>query len=477
MSKPPNLLLFMPETLRADAVYGPPTTRAVTPNFDRLASEGVSFTNAFAQMSYCTPSRCSMFTGLYPHTTGHRSIWHLLQRGERNLFLDLKEAGYRNVVFGKNDLLAPDFVADCFDEWDTRVQPDRKSVRVVPTPHAERLAPAMYHGLREGACHDTDWAWTESALQFLDEEHDRPWCLFLPLVFAHPWYVAEEPYFSMHERGALPTPIPPGKLDEKRAYRKLYHHFAFPDEMTEADCREIKGVYFGMVSRVDAQLGQILGKLSKRGLDADTVVVAFSDHGDYAGDYGMVEKCPYGFEDCLLRVPLIFRVPGAAPRQVDALCEMTDLYATLMDLAGLETKHHQFGRSLVPAIKGDTDTHRDAVFAEGGRLAGEEHWGIRGLGSENWYAKRAKLVHENADVSLSRCAMIRTCDFQYTYCTNDVDELFDLRSDPNAVVNVAEHPDYCAVRTELRERVLNWMLGTSDTLPLEQGPRSWPPRK
>ena len=62
-----------------------------TPHIDRLAGEGVTFANAFAPMAYCTPSRCCMFTGLYPHTNGHRSIWHLLQKHERNLFQDLKE--------------------------------------------------------------------------------------------------------------------------------------------------------------------------------------------------------------------------------------------------------------------------------------------------------------------------------------------------------------------------------------------------
>jgi arylsulfatase A-like enzyme len=398
----------------------------------------------------------------------------MLQRGERNLFQDLKEAGYRNVVFGKNDLLSADFAPDCFEEWCTRVPPEPASVRRVPSPESERLNSAMYLGLREGECHDGDWAHTQSALRFLEEEHDRPWCLFLPLSFAHPWYVVEEPYFSLHDRGSLPAPLPPGDLGRMRAYRRLYHEFAFPEGMNEADCREIKAVYFGMVSRVDAQLGQILEKLAEQGLEDDTVVVAFSDHGDYAGDYGMVEKCPYGFEECLLRVPLIFRVPGLAPREVSGLCEMTDLYATLMELAGLEPGHHQFGHSLVPAMQGEAEALRDAVFAEGGRLAGEDHWGIQGLAPGNWYAKRRDALSGDPDVTLSRCVMIRTEEFQYTHCTNDVDELFDLRTDPDALVNVAEAPEYRGVREHLHARILDWMLETSDTLPLQQEPRHWP---
>lgn len=474
MSERPNLLLFFPETVRGDAVHDPPGTGAVTPNFDRLRSEGVSFTHAFAQMAYCTPSRCSMFTGLYPHTHGHRSIWHLLQRGERNLFQDLKDAGYRNVVFGKNDLIASDFAAECFDEWRTRVQPDPGTARIVRSAASERLNSAMYQGLREGECHDGDWARIESALRFLDEDHDQPWCLFLPLSFAHPWYVVEEPYFSMHDREALAAPIPPVGGERARAYRSLYRDFAFPNGIDEADCREIKAVYFGMISRVDAQLGRILDRLAERGLEDDTIVAALSDHGDYAGDYGMVEKCPYGFEDCLLRVPLIFRVPGVGSREIDGLCEMNDLYATLMELVGLEPNHHQLGHSLVPAIFGEADTNRDAVFAEGGRLTGEEHWGIQGLDPQNWYAKRRDVVSRNPEASLSRCAMIRTRDFSYTYCSNDVDELFDLRHDPDGVVNVAGSADYADIHTHLRDRLLNWMLETSDTLPLEQGSRHWP---
>lgn len=474
MGRRPNLLLFVPETVRSDAVYEAPGAGAITPSFDRLRSEGVTFTNAWAQMAYCTPSRCSMFTGLYPHTHGHRSIWHLLQPGERNLFQDLKEAGYRNVVFGKNDLIDESFAAECFDEWDLRVAPSKEPVRYAESPTAERLNSAMYLGRREGQCHDGDWARIQSALQFLDEDHDEPWCLFLPLSFAHPWYAVEEPWFSLHDRDALPAPLPPVSGDPARAYRRLYSQFAFPHGIDEADCREIKGVYYGMISRVDAQLGQLLDRLADRGLEDHTIVAALSDHGDYAGDYGMVEKCPYGFEECLLHVPLIFRVPGVEPREVQGLCEMNDLYATLMELVGLEPQHHQFGQSLAPAINGKTERLRDAVFAEGGRLPGEEHWGIEGLAPGNWYAKRRDIVNQNPEVNLSRCAMIRTSEFAYTCSANDVDELFDLRSDPDGVINDAGRPEYRDSIHSLRDRLLRWMLDTSDTLPLEQGSRHWP---
>ena len=174
---------------------------------------------------------------------------------------------------------------------------------------------------------------------------------------------------------------------------------------------------------------------------------------DFKAPHGGYKLSGLGREDGFDCVPLIFRVPGTGPGETDALCEMNDLYARLMELTGLEPKHHQRGQSLVPAINGGAAPPRDAVFAEGGRLAGEDHWGIEGLSPENWYAKRRDIVNQNPDVSLSRCAMIRTRDFRYTYCTNDVDELFDLRRDPDGVVNVAPDPDYGEVRDQLTPAV------------------------
>ena len=97
MTQSPNLLLFMPETLRADAVFGAPENRAKTPVFDQLGERGACFVNCYAQHTVCSPSRCSMFTGTYPHTGGRRTLTSLIQQWDYNLFRDLKEAGYETV--------------------------------------------------------------------------------------------------------------------------------------------------------------------------------------------------------------------------------------------------------------------------------------------------------------------------------------------------------------------------------------------
>jgi len=473
----PNLIVFLPETVRGDAVYGDLVHRAQTPNMDRLAQEGVSFTNCFCQAPYCGPSRCSMFTGLYPHTTGHRSLLHLLHNHERNFFQDLKEAGYVNVAYGKNDLLAQDAIESSFDEVDLRVKPERPTFMPNPWPDDHRFRYTFYRGCREETdYHDMDWACIESALQFLDEDHDSPFCIYLPLIFAHPPYEVEEPFFSMHDRSQMPEPIPL-ELSSRRTFMQRLHVAHGCDRLSEDDFREIKATYFGMVSRVDWQLGLLLDKLEERGLTEDTIVVVSSDHGDYAGDYGMIEKFLAGAEDCLLRVPLTMRVPGMTPAgEKAALCEMTDLYPTLMELLGLEPKHYHFGRSLTPLMYGATDVHRadihrDAVFAEGGRHLDEYQFSPY-IPDDSDYAGMRKLSASDPRVG-RRTAIVRTETYKYAYCPEDRDELYDLKADPDGVHNVVDDPAYADARKEMRERLLRWMLDTGDVLPLEKDNRQW----
>lgn len=104
--KPPNFVFFQPDEMRAEslACYGHPLIR--TPNYDRLAREGVGFDQCHVQNAQCVPSRVSMMTGLYAHCGGHRSNWHLLRLHEPHLFKYLYEAGYDIHWYGKNDLLA-----------------------------------------------------------------------------------------------------------------------------------------------------------------------------------------------------------------------------------------------------------------------------------------------------------------------------------------------------------------------------------
>ena len=110
-----NFIFFMPDELRAESVgcYGHPLVP--TPNMDALAAQGTRFEQCHVQHSVCTPSRCSMMTGWYPHVRGHRTLWHMLRPDEPNLLRYLKQAGYEVHCYGKNDLLAAESLPESVD--------------------------------------------------------------------------------------------------------------------------------------------------------------------------------------------------------------------------------------------------------------------------------------------------------------------------------------------------------------------------
>src|ERR1700688_1555411 len=132
----PNLIFFMPETLRAEiiACYGHPLVR--TPNMDRLAQQGVRFTQCHVQNTVCGPSRCSLMTGWPVHVRGHRSLYYFLRPDEPNLFRYLKQNGYDIYWYGKNDLLAPESFASSVTDWGPR--PARARPKGNPWPQDDR---------------------------------------------------------------------------------------------------------------------------------------------------------------------------------------------------------------------------------------------------------------------------------------------------------------------------------------------------
>lgn len=107
MAKRPHIIIFNPDEMRADALHHLGNEASITPNLDRLIeADGQSFSNAYCQNPVCVPSRCSFFTGLYPHVRGHRTMSYLLHPGEDSLLKELKDSGYYVWMNDRNDLTA-----------------------------------------------------------------------------------------------------------------------------------------------------------------------------------------------------------------------------------------------------------------------------------------------------------------------------------------------------------------------------------
>lgn len=477
----PNLLIFVPDQWRgSDAgCMGNPVVR--TPHLDALAHEGVAFTHAFVQNPVCTPSRCSFMTGWYPHVRGHRDMHHMLAPEEPCLLKELKDALYHVFWGGKNDLLRVDDVQNAYSR---RVESEPGTNLWGENPW--RLGERLYHSFLYGRLPDgqrtPDDVNCEAAAKFLREGPPEPFCVYLPLTYPHPPYAIEEPYYSMYERNALPPRIPEPDFSRKPRLLSMIRERAGLDKLTEEELREIHAIYYGMITKTDANLGKVLEALREAGLWQTTAVFFFADHGEFAGHYGLVEKAQNTFEDCLTRVPLVVKLAGedrvagieevGDPTVSDALVELIDFYPTVVEAAGLPETHTQFGRSLLPLLLGETDTHRDVVFCEGGTLDEEEHTHEQRRKRQNIYWPR--LSAQNLDHRAhGKAVMVRTHRWKYVRRLYEMDELYDLENDPQELTNLSDDPKYADIVAQLSTRMLDWFLATGDIVPYALDER-WP---
>lgn len=474
-AKRPNLILFFPDELRADALgcYGNPVCR--TPNYDRLAREGARFEQCHVQYPVCGASRCSLLTGWPVSVRGHRSLYYFLRPDEPNLFRYLRQAGYDVFWYGKNDALAQASFADSVTDWSDGGAPygPATSKALAAGGLTPGSASMLFPGLDDRRT-GSDWANLQAAIRILERKEDaRPFCIFLPLFNPHPPYAAPKDFQDLYDPAKLPPLTPPG-LPRHPAYqadmRRTYHL----DKLADAQLRKVRAVYYGQVSYSDWILGQLMEALERTGHAGDTALVVGSDHGDYAGDYGLTEKWPGGLEDCLTHVPLIARIPGGKPGVVAPdMVELFDIMPTFLELAGTRATHTHFARSLTPQLHGGQGDPGRAAFSEAGYNLSEPQAFepvLAGL-----YEPKTRLENDiPADVA--RCAAIRTRTHKLIERPGSLSELYDVRRDPANALNLIDDPAYSTVRTDLRRRLADWYIATTGVPPLDKDPRGLPPR-
>ena len=490
MARQPDIIIFNPDQMRADALAHLGNPASITPVLDRFQREdAVSFRNAFCQNPVCVPSRCSFATGLYPHTRGHRTMAHLLHEDESSIFSELKDAGYDVWMNARNDLVAGQIKGLCerhaseiFYGGDVPPAPGP----VKENPRGQRGDKDFYSFYRgelktdeNGLNYSSDDAAVDAAAQHILEAGDQPLCIFLGLMFPHPPYQVEEPYFSAIDRAKLrrrAKALPDGQ----RAIIEgmIRRNMVGLEQYTEEDWDELRAVYLGMCMKVDAQFGRILDALKKSGRYDNAAIFFFSDHGDYTGDYGLPEKNQYVFPHCLVNVPLLVKPPKGVecdPGISDSLVELVDFYATAMDFAGVKPDHTQFGRTLRPVLADRSAHFRDYVFSEGGRNAGESHCDEyhnahkHGENVNGEYWPRQKAMSDDA----AHCKGTMAFDGRYklVYRAHGQMEFFDLERDPLEEHNLYTDGQYAAKILELQGAMLAWYQDTCDIVPFKADAR------
>jgi iduronate 2-sulfatase len=374
----PNILFIGVDDLRPELhCYG--ASHMKTPNIDRLAAQGVRFARAYCQQAVCLPSRISLFTGMRPDSTGVNDLnTHFRETipDVVTLTQHLRNSGYHTVGMGK---VYHDEQPKEWDEWI-----DTKQITKVPEYHLDdivadlekREAEAKARGLKgktlrqyvkgpstESADRpDTDFedgAMTQVAIKQLKSNNGRPFFMTVGYHKPHLPLVAPKKYWELYDRKDIALPdnyfLPEGAphialstWGELRAYSDI------PKEgpVTEDKARELIHGYYACVSFVDAQIGLLLDALKSEGLDRNTIVILWSDHGWKLGEHAM--WCKHTNFEIDARVPLLVRMPGAVRRgqTIDAMVELVDLYPTLCELAGLPVPATCEGASLVPMLRG-----------------------------------------------------------------------------------------------------------------------------
>lgn len=425
---------------------------SVTPNLDYLAEEGVSFSQAFCQNPVCTPSRCSFMSGWYPHVAGHRTMTHMMHEHEPVLLKYLKDAGYRVWMNQRNDLL-PAQKAGFYKDYCTTYFTLSKKPEPLPDENWRgNPGGGNYYSFFRGKIpegRDIDQIWTEAAVNFIGEyDGEDPFCIFLSWMLPHPVYQISDPYFGRIDRGKLPKRVIPDSFDDMPKMLKELSRLQNMADWSEGQYDELRTVYLAMCNKVDEMAGLVIEALKRKGFYEDSAVFFFSDHGDYTGDYNLVEKVQNCFEDCLTNVPFIVKLPRELQLRKGVsheLTELIDFYATAEELTRIKPQHTHFGKSLIPYIRYDENTLRQQVFCEGGFRKGEEHCKERGeekeLNPEGLYYPR-QYLQASDEMYNGKAIMCRTKDCKYVRRLYEEDEFYDLNTDPKELHNLIKHPQY-----------------------------------
>ena len=422
----PHVVLFIGDDLTWHDVgpYGAKHVR--TPHLDRLAADSLTFRRAFAASPTCTPSRSALFTGLYPFRNGAHANHSVVNDDVATLPARMAALGYRVVLAGKSHIgPRPQFPFEYLDGSNV-MPPGKKGV-----------------------------LWTDLDTARVDRllaGHDRatPLCLVVAAHSPHVYWPPNEGY------DPKAVEVPPYLLDTPATRRAL--------------CQ-----YYTDVTHMDKQVGEVRASLAGHGYADKTLFLFTSDQG------AQFPFAKWSLYDAGIRAPLIAHWPGktAAGAATDAMVSLVDLLPTLVEAAGGAAPADVDGRSFLPVLTGQSDSHHDAVYAS--------HTGDKEMNRAPSRAVRTArfkyIVNLRPDLRYTThvssggeadgkgywASWLRRAETDPAaakvvgrFHDKPPEELYDLEKDPWELNNVAADPAYAAPLAELREQVKRWRVAQGE---------------
>ncbi len=456
VAAPPNVLFIAVDDLRPElGCYG--AAHIHSPNIDRLAASGTTFLRAYCQQAVCSPSRSSLLTGLRPDSTKvYDLVTHFRTAAPDVITLGqhFKQNGYYAVSMGK-------IYHGGYDDPPSWSEPARKpSVGQAYVTAAnrklinEKRDAARARGLRAKAAGRqsrgtptertdvpdnayTDGAVAELGVATMRELHAKGQPFFLAVGFLKPHlpFNSPEKYWKLYDPAEIElakNPQPPQGVTRYSltdfGELRNYHGVPTSGPISDEDARQLKHGYYAAISFTDANVGKLLDELTRLGLDEDTIVVLWGDHGWKLGEHG--GWCKHTNFENDANSTLIMRAPGqkAVSAKTRALVEFVDIYPTLCDLAGLPKPSHLEGTSAAPLLDQPDRVWKPAAFSQYPR------------GSVMGYSMKTDRYRF---VSWKDKATGRV----------EVVELYDHEVDPAENQNIAEQPANAELVKKLQEQL------------------------
>jgi len=434
----PNILLFLPDGMAAHVVD--PKSDCRTPNFDRLARRGVRFTRAHAPLPTCSPSRASLMTGLMPHNHGVLQVEHCVDDDQSVLRTNLphwaqrlSEAGYRTGYFGKwhiersyrledfgwqvngAEVEAAHRTIGSGDEGTAALLAPGNFARYITDP--DGYNPVLHYGVTDMPSEKRRFsATTDNALAFISEAEKgkEPWACCVSFSEPNTPVIAGRNAFAEYDIDsiALPGNLNDMFINSPGIYRREKRIWA---GMSERQWRELRAVYYALVTELDEQFGRLLNHLEHSGSLENTLVIVASDHGRYLGAHGFDNHNFGAFEEAY-NIPLIVGGPGVAQNvESDALVMLHDLCPTLLELAGAKSIDTSDARSFASVLVNPT------AEEEAFHTAYAEFHGTR-------FVLTQRVLWDGP--------------WKFVFNGFDEDELYNLDDDPHELTNLAGMPDH-----------------------------------
>lgn len=450
MSKQPNIILFFSDQQRWDTVglYGQKLD--VTPNLDKMGMEGVRFEYAFTPQPVCGPARACIQTGQYATQHGSYRNGIALKDGEDLLAKRFNRAGYETAYIGKWHLATTDGNSreDIGELFNCCTKPIPEKYRGGYKDYwvASDVLEFTSHGYgghmfdmdvnqREIKGYRADGT-TDFALEYLRVRNkDKPFFMMVSYIEPH------------HQNDRNTYEGPNGSKDK-------FKDFEAPGDLicTEGNWRENYPDYLGCCNSLDYNLGRIRDEIEKQGIEQETIILYFSDHGSHFKTRNREYK--RSCHDASIRIPLIIYGPGFTGGKVcQELVSLIDIPKTILSSAGINQDGME-GHDLNLILKGYTIDWPDSIFTQ----ISENHVG-RCIRTKEW---KYSVASPDADGNLDMCS------------NNYVEShLYDLKNDPYELKNLINDKSYTAIRTELKKKLINKMQqigeGEVQILPYQEG--------